>query len=121
MRPPSESKFIPTQTNDTDAPAFESQHIDMNSVTDRHSLEPHSDNSSATSVQTKASDVADFMQDIDPDLMEKFGRFRILIIGRANAGKTTILHRICNSTEGPEIYDSQGEKVRLIRLRYAGC
>ncbi|KAI9462097.1 hypothetical protein HD554DRAFT_2027746, partial [Boletus coccyginus] len=34
------------------------------------------------------------------------GRFRILIVGRANAGKTTILRGICNSTENPEIYDA---------------
>jgi len=45
------------------------------------------------------------------DLQEKFGRFRILIVGRANAGKTTILRGICNSTENPEIYDSDGNKV----------
>ena len=47
------------------------------------------------------------------DLREKFGRFRILIIGRANAGKTTILERICDSTEDPEIYNDKGEKVWL--------
>ena len=47
------------------------------------------------------------------DIKEKFGRFRILVIGRANAGKTTILKKICNSTENPEIYDDQGNKVRL--------
>ena len=46
------------------------------------------------------------------DVKEKFGRFRILVIGRANAGKTTILKRICNSTENPEIFDNQGNKVR---------
>ena len=45
------------------------------------------------------------------DVKEKFGRFRILVIGRANAGKTTILKNICNSTENPEIYDDQGNKV----------
>ncbi|KAF8555147.1 hypothetical protein OG21DRAFT_1411408 [Imleria badia] len=45
------------------------------------------------------------------NLRQKFGRFRILIIGRANAGKTTILRGICNSTESPEIYDGNGEKV----------
>ncbi|KAI9459530.1 hypothetical protein HD554DRAFT_2029220 [Boletus coccyginus] len=45
------------------------------------------------------------------DLQEKFGRFRILIVGRANAGKTTILRGICNSTENPEIYDGDGNKV----------
>ena len=36
-------------------------------------------------------------------IREKAGRFRILIIGRANAGKTTILQKVCNSTEGPKI------------------
>ncbi|KAI9462109.1 hypothetical protein HD554DRAFT_2128481 [Boletus coccyginus] len=44
------------------------------------------------------------------DLRKKFGRFRILIVGRANAGKTTILRGICNSTENPEIYDGDGNK-----------
>ncbi|KAG1893482.1 uncharacterized protein F5891DRAFT_962890 [Suillus fuscotomentosus] len=38
-------------------------------------------------------------------------RFRILIIGRANAGKTTILQRVCNTRENPEIYDSNGEEI----------
>ncbi|KAG1733953.1 hypothetical protein EDB19DRAFT_1619885, partial [Suillus lakei] len=38
--------------------------------------------------------------------------FRVLIIGRANAGKTTILQKVCNTTEDPEIYDTKGEKVR---------
>ena len=46
------------------------------------------------------------------NLKEKFGRFRILIVGRANAGKTTILRAICNTTENPEIYDGDGKKVR---------
>jgi hypothetical protein len=31
-------------------------------------------------------------------------RFRVLIIGRANAGKTSILQRVCDTTESPEIY-----------------
>src|SRR6266404_5547128 len=30
--------------------------------------------------------------------------FRVLIIGRANAGKTTVLQRLCNTTESPTIY-----------------
>jgi GTPase SAR1 family protein len=47
------------------------------------------------------------------DVKEKFGRFRILVIGRANAGKTTILKRICNTAEDPEIYDGEGNKVWL--------
>jgi len=31
-------------------------------------------------------------------------KFRVLIIGRANAGKTTILQRVCDTTESLEIY-----------------
>ncbi|KAF8433946.1 hypothetical protein L210DRAFT_3555623 [Boletus edulis BED1] len=44
------------------------------------------------------------------DIREKFGCFRILIVGRANSGKTTILQKICNTTENPEIYDGKGNK-----------
>ncbi|KAI6008886.1 GTP-binding protein [Pisolithus orientalis] len=32
-------------------------------------------------------------------------------MGRANAGKTTILQRVCNTTDEPEIFDGNGEKV----------
>ncbi|KAH9021780.1 hypothetical protein EDB85DRAFT_402734 [Lactarius pseudohatsudake] len=38
-------------------------------------------------------------------------QFRVLIIGRANAGKTSILQRICETTESPVIYRGR-EKVR---------
>ncbi|KAH8988983.1 hypothetical protein EDB86DRAFT_2808159 [Lactarius hatsudake] len=38
-------------------------------------------------------------------------RFRVLIIGRANAGKTTILKRVCETTESPVVYRG-GEEVR---------
>ncbi|KAF8447339.1 hypothetical protein L210DRAFT_2791544 [Boletus edulis BED1] len=50
------------------------------------------------------------------NLQEQFGRFRILIVGRANAGKTTILRAICNTTENPEIYDGDGNKVDLSQI-----
>jgi len=54
---------------------------------------------------------------MDPsELRDRFERFRILIIGRANAGKTTILKRVCNTTENPETYNSAGTKVRSIPL-----
>ncbi|KAH9027816.1 hypothetical protein EDB85DRAFT_94069 [Lactarius pseudohatsudake] len=39
-------------------------------------------------------------------------QFRVLIIGRANAGKTSILQRICETTESPVIY-RRGEEVKL--------
>jgi hypothetical protein len=31
-------------------------------------------------------------------------RFRVLIIGRANAGKTSILQRVCDTNESPKIH-----------------
>ncbi|KAG9317023.1 hypothetical protein JVU11DRAFT_1205 [Chiua virens] len=51
------------------------------------------------------------------DIREKFGRFRILVIGRANAGKTTLLQQICNSMENPEIYDGGGGKIDLAQIQ----
>ena len=47
-------------------------------------------------------------------------QFRVLVLGRANAGKTTILQRVCDTTESPTIYRlldrlgkyGQKEKVR---------
>ena len=46
------------------------------------------------------------------DLRSKCGHFHILIIGRANSGKTTLLKKVCNSIEDPEIYTPSGKKVR---------
>ncbi|KAH9054929.1 hypothetical protein EDB87DRAFT_1814232, partial [Lactarius vividus] len=39
-------------------------------------------------------------------------KFRVLIIGRANAGKTSILQRVCETTESPFIYRG-GKRVTL--------
>ena len=39
-------------------------------------------------------------------------QFRVLIIGRANAGKTSILQKVCDTTESPEIYRSSPEGTR---------
>ncbi|KAJ7024135.1 hypothetical protein C8F04DRAFT_165267 [Mycena alexandri] len=44
-------------------------------------------------------------------------KFRVLIAGRANAGKTTILQRVCDTTESPETYrmvDGERTKIQLI-------
>ncbi|KAL4063485.1 hypothetical protein V8B97DRAFT_2026426 [Scleroderma yunnanense] len=55
---------------------------------------------------------------MDPAVARKhfnrIGRFRILVIGRSNAGKTTLLQRICNTTEFPEVFNSEGEKIDVI-------
>ncbi|KAF7343597.1 GTP-binding protein [Mycena sanguinolenta] len=45
------------------------------------------------------------------DVRSKISHFRILIIGRANAGKTTILKKVCNSVDDPEIYDTRGRRI----------
>ena len=52
------------------------------------------------------------MSDSDIDaikLREKYTHFRILVIGRANAGKTTLLKRVCNTDEDPCIYDENSK------------
>ncbi|KAF8347742.1 hypothetical protein F5887DRAFT_1258347, partial [Amanita rubescens] len=42
--------------------------------------------------------------------------FRILIIGRANAGKTTILEKVCGIAQGtkPIIYNQNGDKLNIM-------
>ena len=45
------------------------------------------------------------------NLRAKYTRFRILVIGRANAGKTTLLQRVCNTTEDPCIYDENNKNL----------
>ena len=42
-------------------------------------------------------------------------QFRVLIIGRANAGKTSILQRVCDTTESPKIYrlDKEGQRSQV--------
>ncbi|KAJ8597787.1 hypothetical protein M405DRAFT_803117 [Rhizopogon salebrosus TDB-379] len=44
------------------------------------------------------------------DVKAKFRRFRILVVGRANADKT-ILRKVCNVTGKPEIFDGKGNKI----------
>ena len=54
-----------------------------------------------------------------PDLKEaaklraRYSHFRILVIGRANAGKTTLLKRVCNTKEDP-VYSEVRYPLRLI-------
>ncbi|KIK20986.1 hypothetical protein PISMIDRAFT_681814, partial [Pisolithus microcarpus 441] len=58
---------------------------------------------------------------LDPELARKYmaniKRFRILVMGRANAGKTTILQRVCNTTDNPEITDGKGNKIESAIVR----
>ncbi|KAI6095549.1 hypothetical protein EDD16DRAFT_1720683 [Pisolithus croceorrhizus] len=56
-----------------------------------------------------------FRISLDPkkarEYMEDIKRFRVLVMGRANAGKTTILQRVCNTVDKPEIFDGKGKKI----------
>jgi septin family protein len=47
-------------------------------------------------------------------------KFRVLIIGRANSGKTTILERVCDTTNNLEVYghDQQGRRERVRSRSY---
>ncbi|KAF7981451.1 hypothetical protein HWV62_33469 [Athelia sp. TMB] len=45
-------------------------------------------------------------------IRETCPEFRILVVGRCNTGKTTILKKVCNSVDGPDIFDSKsGKKI----------
>ena len=62
--------------------------------------------------QTSHLDPAEIKKHFD-----RIGRFRILVVGRSNAGKTTLLQRVCNTTKLPDIYNSKGEKVQYFIVR----
>ena len=61
---------------------------------------------------------ANLSEDRTKELRDKAGRFRILIVGRANSGKTTILQKICKTDENPDIFNSKGEKACYMCLNY---
>jgi septin family protein len=52
-------------------------------------------------------------------------QFRVLVIGRANAGKTSILQRVCETTESPTVYrgyeEVRGPSFCLRVGSYSGC
>ena len=48
------------------------------------------------------------------DIRSRIPSFRILIIGKANAGKTTILRKICETTDTPTVVNRNGETVSCI-------
>jgi hypothetical protein len=50
-------------------------------------------------------------------LRATYTHFRILVIGRANAGKTTLLKRVCNTREDP-VYSKVRYQLRLIQHSY---
>jgi hypothetical protein len=63
------------------------------------------------SVQSVASMGTKEARRIIPDL-----QFRVLLIGRANAGKTSILQRVCETTESPKnLPERDGRYVTVVQ------
>ncbi|KZP15247.1 hypothetical protein FIBSPDRAFT_833226 [Athelia psychrophila] len=58
-----------------------------------------------------ASQSAPALDQDGSDIRRRFERIRILIIGRANAGKTTVLQKVCGTTDKPVVYNAHGKKV----------
>ena len=63
--------------------------------------------------------VADILNPVEVQRhFDRIGHFRILVLGRSNAGKTTLLQSVCNTKELPEIFNAKGEKVKYLILSY---
>src|SRR5216683_3038993 len=86
-------------------------------LSDKH-RQTHNTSFSLTHVSYQHLDPSSFSQDFRamdaqqdhpriPDL-----KFRVLIIGRANAGKTSILQKVCDTTEKPEIFGLDSSRTR---------
>ena len=55
------------------------------------------------------------------DFRAEYTRFRILVNGRANAGKTTLLQRVCNTTDDPCIYDDDEKNLVSVHRPEDDC
>ncbi|KZP32351.1 hypothetical protein FIBSPDRAFT_1036978 [Athelia psychrophila] len=60
----------------------------------------------------QASQSAPALDEDGRDIRERFNRIRILVIGRANAGKTTVLQKVCGTTDQPVVYNARGNKIK---------
>ena len=70
----------------------------------------------ATATPVHQPTIANRRVALEPDqIREVCGHFRILVIGKANAGKTTILRKVCNvgSDVKPIVMDENGDLVEI--------
>ncbi|KAL4075589.1 hypothetical protein J3A83DRAFT_1996711 [Scleroderma citrinum] len=42
---------------------------------------------------------------------DRIGRIRVLLVGRSNAGKTTLLQCVYSATKLPEVFNTNGERI----------
>ncbi|KAI5987036.1 hypothetical protein EDD15DRAFT_2372774 [Pisolithus albus] len=93
--------------------AHDSTPVPASAVTSNPASSPALVAAEATAGEESTSSGAEYH--LDPELARKYmaniKQFRILIMGRANAGKTTILQRVCNTTDNPEIFDGNRNKI----------
>ena len=67
-----------------------------------------------TSTMPNSTPSLSTLQITSDQIQRKFVRFRVLLVGRANSGKTTILRRLCNTTKEPTIFNPDGKKVKYM-------
>src|SRR6266404_5142465 len=103
----SASPFTPTDTNPMDTNQTHPRSIDP---TDTNPMGSNQSLPRPRPVSPTNTNPMDTKQRRLPNI-----QFRVLIIGRANAGKTTILQRVCDTTESPTIYrrNSDGEREHV--------
>ncbi|KZP26036.1 hypothetical protein FIBSPDRAFT_887698 [Athelia psychrophila] len=65
------------------------------------------------SIANASNDMNNLPDNIEtrPSLRLRCPYFRILVMGRSNAGKTTILKKVCNSVDDPLIFGSSGKQI----------
>jgi len=72
----------------------------------------HNDDQPSTDMQP-----SDFIKSVKTalEIRAECPQFHILVIGKANAGKTTILRKVCNASPDvkPKIYDAEGNEVHV--------
>ena len=84
------------------------------SLPDDGNLPPMDELTLSDTEAMKKTSVNDMGLDEVERLRAKFNRFRVLIFGRANAGKTSILAQICRSTKDKAIRTRDGEQASLV-------
>ncbi|KDQ11438.1 hypothetical protein BOTBODRAFT_177272 [Botryobasidium botryosum FD-172 SS1] len=76
------------------------------------SVSPHPTRRVATKIVPNESHTPSGIDEL-MELRKKCQYFRVLVLGRANAGKTTLLKAVCGATGDPEILDTRGRRIAV--------